>query len=158
MLQWGMLGPGGEPLLCKLRDHLVQDEWGFTRQRTAGIPRQREERWEESSRSVPDESDRTGLGEGGNWARLSLTGPSFLFQPLLPFAPFPQHPCAVGRYSFPQQAPSSSHVLHRQQPSAQHTHPSRPSPDPRLSSLSSEPHRRSLGTPSQVQQGDLGVF
>lgn len=63
-----VLGPWEQHLLWGLRDHLVEDEWEFTRQKTVRIPRQRKQHVQRSRVErgqmgcVPDESGRTGLG------------------------------------------------------------------------------------------------
>lgn len=148
----------------------MEDEWEPTRQRTARIPRQKEQHvqrpraergWSRSrvSGCVPDEPGRTGLAGGGELGNaLSLTDSTFLFQPLVPFFPF-STTSLYSRRLFAKQASSSLHILHRQQPSAQQTHLSRPSPVKTPLTLdgclSSEPGRTSMGNQFQ---GDLGAF
>lgn len=73
---------------------------------------------------VPGASEKTGVAGGRELGKTLLLGsPSFfslcfllLLSPLIP----------VGWVHFPKQAPSSSCTLHRRQPRAQQTHPSRP--------------------------------
>lgn len=64
--------------------------------------------------------------EVDSWARLASP---FFFGLYSLFFLSPQYPSAgINAYLFPKQTSPSSHILHRQQPSAQQTHPSRPFP------------------------------